>query len=82
LFFGDALGPEFQVVVDKPDDTQPDGAEKHESDIGLVQVGEQEGRDEDGEDDDKAAHGRGAFFVVRLPVPRSRTVSPICFLTR
>ncbi len=60
--FGD-LG----VVVAETDGAEAEEAEERDPDVGVVEVGPEEGGHDDGDDDQDAAHGGGAgFLLVRL----------------
>src|SRR3974390_2131883 len=42
LLLGEAFSPELEVIVNKSDHAKPDGAEDHQTDVSLIEVGQQE----------------------------------------
>ena len=54
---------DLDVVVDEADGAQPHRYEQHHLGVDVGQVGKQQRRNQDGREDDEAAHGRGALLV-------------------
>ena len=54
---------DLDVVVDEADAAEQHGHEEHALDVDVGEVGQEQGRNEDGTQDDDAAHGRGALLL-------------------
>ena len=59
------VAEDFDVVVQKADQPQPDRRNQHQLDIDVVELSEKQYGDENGQQDDYAAH-RGRAFLLEL----------------
>ena len=57
-----ALFGDFRIIVEKPEKGVGHRDRQHHPDIGIPQVGEQQGSEEQPNPDQKAAHGRRALL--------------------
>lgn len=55
----------LDVVVQSADQTEPDGRHEQQLDVDVVQLADEQHRDQDGDENDHAAH-RGRAFLLQL----------------
>ena len=72
---------DLEVVVQIPDDAVAGGDGRGRPDEDVARVAPEDGRDEDAEEDERAAHRRrAALDACGVSGPSARTTWPICFL--
>src|SRR5574343_997366 len=64
LLLRQSLGAEFEIVVDETNQSQPYCSEDHQTDIGFIQISQQESGNQNGEDDDETTHCWRTFFLL------------------
>ena len=56
------LAENLDVVVHETEESEPYGGDEHQDEVDVAHAAKQQGRNQDGNDDDDAAHGGNAFL--------------------